>query len=112
MKYIDTHAHLNFHIYKNDLKDVAEKTKEGDVMVFNVGTQMDTSKKAVELAEEVFHDDSVNKLYKADACYAICYAGYKDSSEKMNQIAIKSADEGIETMLQFIKEEKKYLISC
>ncbi len=55
MKYIDSHAHMNFHIYENDIDDVIEKTKQDDVLVINVGTQQDTSKKAVELADNNDH---------------------------------------------------------
>ena len=55
MKYIDTHTHLNFHIYENDLGEVVERTKKNEITVFNVGTQRDTSKKAVELAEQYEH---------------------------------------------------------
>lgn len=55
MKYIDTHAHMNFVIYDDDRADVIERTKNNDVMVINVGTQQDTSKLAVELANQHEH---------------------------------------------------------
>jgi len=49
---IDTHAHLNFNAYKADSTEVIKRTLENDVWVINVGTQYDTSKKAVEIAEK------------------------------------------------------------
>ena len=55
MKYIDTHAHMNFVIYDEDRADVIERTKNDDVVVINIGTQEDTSRIAVELAEEHDH---------------------------------------------------------
>jgi TatD DNase family protein len=55
MKYIDTHAHMNFVIYDDDRADVISRTQQDDVMVINVGTQEDTSKLAVELAEAHDH---------------------------------------------------------
>lgn len=55
MKYIDTHAHMNFVIYDDDRLDVIERTKQDDVMVINVGTGQETSQKAVELAEKYDH---------------------------------------------------------
>lgn len=55
MKYIDSHAHMNFVIYDDDRADVVEKTKNDDVMVINVGTQQDTSKLAVEMADQHDH---------------------------------------------------------
>ncbi len=55
MKYIDTHAHMNFVIYDEDRADVIKRTKNDSVMIINVGTQQDTSKLAVELADQHDH---------------------------------------------------------
>ncbi|MFC1630253.1 TatD family hydrolase [Patescibacteria group bacterium] len=49
---IDTHAHLNFSAFKNDLDKVIRRTLENSIWVVNVGSQYSTSKRAVEIAEE------------------------------------------------------------
>ena len=49
---IDTHAHLNFNAYKGDLDEVVKRTLSESVWVINVGSKYETSKKAVEIAEE------------------------------------------------------------
>ena len=49
---IDTHAHLNFSAYKEDLEKVIKRTIESDIAVINVGSKYETSKKAVEIAEK------------------------------------------------------------
>ncbi|GAH20750.1 unnamed protein product, partial [marine sediment metagenome] len=49
---IDTHAHLNFDAYKADSEEVIKRTLENNVWVINVGTQYNTSKKAIEIAEK------------------------------------------------------------
>ncbi len=49
---IDTHAHLNFNAYKNDLDEVIKRTLTENVWIINVGSQYDTSKRAVEIAEK------------------------------------------------------------
>ena len=49
---IDTHAHLNFNAYKADFEEVIKRTLGNDVWMINVGTQYDTSKKAVQIAEK------------------------------------------------------------
>ncbi len=49
---IDTHAHLNFNAYKNDADEVIRRSFENDVWVINVGSQYETSKRAVEIAEK------------------------------------------------------------
>jgi len=75
-KYIDTHAHVNINAFKEDAEAVISKCKEEGVMMINVGTQQDTSKRSVELAE------------KYNNCYAIVglhpvhtSASYHDESE-------------------------------
>ncbi|OGZ26920.1 MAG: hypothetical protein A2365_02180 [Candidatus Nealsonbacteria bacterium RIFOXYB1_FULL_40_15] len=48
---IDSHAHLNFKSFEGDLKEVLERCRNEQVRVINVGTKLETSKKAVEIAE-------------------------------------------------------------
>jgi len=49
---IDTHAHLNFSAFKDDVNEIIKKTLENDVWVINVGSQYSTSKRAVEIAQK------------------------------------------------------------
>ena len=49
---IDTHAHVNFKAFENDAQEVIERALNANVTIINVGTQIDTSKKAVKLAEQ------------------------------------------------------------
>lgn len=58
-KYIDTHAHVNINAFKDDYKAVILRCADEGVAMINVGTQQDTSQRAVKLAEE------------NDNCYAI-----------------------------------------
>lgn len=51
-KYIDIHAHTNFKAFDEDRKETIERALSAGVMVMNVGTQIDTSRKAVEMANE------------------------------------------------------------
>lgn len=48
----DSHAHLNFSAYDKDLKDVIKRCNQNEMIVINVGSQLDTSKKACQLAKE------------------------------------------------------------
>ncbi|MEK7639844.1 MAG: TatD family hydrolase [Patescibacteria group bacterium] len=52
MPLIDTHCHLNFNAYKDDLDAVIKRTLDADMRVINIGTQRDTSKVAVDLAQK------------------------------------------------------------
>jgi len=49
---IDSHAHLNFNAFKDDLEKVIERCHKEDLYVTNVGSNYETSKKAVEIAEK------------------------------------------------------------
>jgi len=49
---IDTHAHLNFSAYRDDVDEVIKRTLDNNVWMINVGSQYSTSKRAVEIAEK------------------------------------------------------------
>ena len=51
-KYIDIHCHVNFKLFDGDREEVIRRALDNDTWLFNVGTQVDTSKKAVELAHK------------------------------------------------------------
>lgn len=50
---IDVHCHLNFHAYHKDVDDVIQRAfDKGITKIINVGTKIDSSQKAVSLAEQ------------------------------------------------------------
>ena len=49
---IDTHAHLNFEAFENDWRETAKRALDAGIQIINVGSNLETSKKAVEIAEE------------------------------------------------------------
>ena len=51
-KYIDIHSHVNFSAFDADRDLVLKRALENDTWIINVGTQIDTSRKAVEMAEK------------------------------------------------------------
>lgn len=51
-KYIDNHAHLNLNAFSTDYKEAIARATDAGVHIINVGTQRDTSKKAIQIAEE------------------------------------------------------------
>lgn len=56
-KYIDIHSHVNFTAFDHDRDEVIKRALDNKTWVINVGTQIDTSKNAVELAEK--YDEGV-----------------------------------------------------
>jgi len=51
-EYIDIHAHTNFSAYDADRKDVVQRALDAKIWIINIGTQQDTSKKAVYMTKE------------------------------------------------------------
>jgi TatD DNase family protein len=49
---IDIHAHLNFNAYKSDADKVISQCLENNVWMINIGTNFETSKKAVEISQK------------------------------------------------------------
>jgi len=49
---IDTHAHLNLPAFDNDWKETAKRALDAGIWMINVGDNLETSKKAVAMAEE------------------------------------------------------------
>jgi TatD DNase family protein len=52
MRYFDAHTHVNFVAYKDDREETIARAKDAGVGMNVVGTQFDTSKDAVALAEQ------------------------------------------------------------
>ncbi|MFH1200837.1 MAG: TatD family hydrolase [bacterium] len=51
-KYIDIHSHVNFTAFDADRDEVIKRALDNDTWMINVGTQVDTSKQAIELAHK------------------------------------------------------------
>lgn len=51
-KYIDIHSHVNFKAFDEDRDVVIRRALDAGTWVINVGTQIDTSKKAIEMAHQ------------------------------------------------------------
>src|ERR1700751_2361350 len=50
---VDTHAHLDFPDFANDLEDVLRRAEEADVRrVITIGTSIESSRRAIDLAEQ------------------------------------------------------------
>ena len=51
-KYIDIHSHLNLKPLSNDIEAVVLRMKEKGVLTITVGTDLETSKRAIEISEK------------------------------------------------------------
>ena len=49
---IDSHAHINFKEYQSDLKDVIQHSFDNQTWIINIGSNYETSQRAVEIARK------------------------------------------------------------
>src|SRR3989344_1935638 len=55
LKYFDAHCHVQFDAFDKDQNEIIEKMKEQEVAGIVVGCDFESSRKAVELAEQYEH---------------------------------------------------------
>ena len=68
---VETHAHLDYHDFANDLEDVLRRATDAGVMrIITIGTSVESSRRAVDLAEKypnVFAAIGVHPTYAENA---------------------------------------------
>src|ERR1051325_5706803 len=68
---IETHAHLDYPDFANDFEDVLQRTTEAGVTrIITIGTSIESSRRAIDLAEKyrnVFAAIGVHPTYAAEA---------------------------------------------
>ncbi|HEB01535.1 MAG TPA: TatD family deoxyribonuclease [Candidatus Portnoybacteria bacterium] len=82
---IDTHAHLNFKAFKNDFSQVIRDSLKQETWLINVGSQLETSQKAVEIAEKY-----QTGVYAAVGLHPIHVDDEEFDSEKYQELAKSS----------------------
>ncbi len=91
MKFVDTHAHLCFKAFDKDWMDVQQRTAEAGVGTINVGSQAETSAKAVHIAE-IFHGKPVWAAVGQHPIHAVRHAFepdvFRELAEKDGVVAI------------------------
>lgn len=76
-KYIDIHAHINFKAFDESRDAIISRALDNNTWVINIGTQYDTSKKAVEMT-----NDYKDGIYSTIGLHPIhTGASYHDESE-------------------------------
>lgn len=91
MKFVDTHAHLSFKAFDADWMDVQQRTIAADVGTINVGTQLETSAKAIHIAD-IFHERNVWAAVGQHPIHAIRHRfdplSFRDLAEQEHVVAI------------------------
>lgn len=131
--YIDTHAHVNFEKFQSDAESVIRKTLDQNIWMINVGSQIETSRRAIEFSHRYpsgvfagcglhpihalngsFHRDDFREMMNDPACVGIGETGLdyyrlpEDSEER--KIAIEKQKKIFEQHIAFSQELQKPLI--
>lgn len=86
---IDSHAHLNFNAFKDDLDKVIACCDKENIAVINVGSNYDTSKKAIEIAEKnnnMYAVVGFHPIYAQDENFSVLQ--YKSLCQSKKVVAI------------------------
>jgi len=78
---IDTHAHLNFNDFRNDFDEVIKRSLAEDIWMINVGSNYETSKRAIEIAEKY------NGVFAAIGLHPIHAKDEEFDKEKYKELA-------------------------
>src|SRR3989338_7492765 len=109
-KYIDIHSHVNFTAFDADRDEVIRRALDNDIWVINVGTQVNTSRKAVEIANQ--YKEGVYAIVGLHPIHTA--ASYHDEKELGPPLAHASNGQGLEGFTsrgeKFSKDEYRELL--
>lgn len=103
-KYIDSHAHVNINAFKDDWEEVMEKCSREGVAVINIGTQQDTSKRAVEIAKATENGYAIVGLHPVHTSPS--YHDEKELGENMQAFTSRGEKFDKEFYRELAKSEK------
>ncbi len=105
---IDTHAHLNFNIYKDDLDEVISHSLNNNIWLVNVGSQYSTSKRAVEIAkkypEGIYAAIGLHPIHAADG---FNHEKYKELAKSSRVVALGDIGLDYKSEYSSFKEKQK-----
>ena len=106
----DSHAHLNFQEFENDWRQIIDDCQKQNVWVANVGSQFETSKKAVEIS-----NNFEVGVYAAVGLHPIHVLGSKFHPEKFDREQYRQLIEASkkivaigETGIDFFHDDKNF----
>ena len=127
IKYIDIHSHLGFADYGQDLKEVIKRMEDSGVATITIGTDLESSKEAVKIADEneniwacigshpadkkdfVFEESDFKDLVQNPKVVAIgeCGLDYFRLEDEFNKGLSSRSEAGRgESLVEFVEREK------
>ncbi len=104
-KYIDIHSHVNFKAFDEDRNEVIKRALENDTWMINVGTQIDTSQKAVEIANQ--HEEGVYAIIGLHPIHTgVSYHDKKELGEGGKEFTSRGEIFNKESYRKLLKDKK------
>ncbi len=88
MKYIDIHCHLNFPEYDSDRDGVISRAQEEEVGMIIVGTDLESSKKAIEIAERYENIWATVGMHPTETAEAFEYEKFLELAKNKKVVGI------------------------
>lgn len=125
-EFFDIHSHLDFLDYEKDFQDVLKRMKEKKVWTITIGTDLESSKRAVKIAEENegifasigmhpldsgkqnFNEKEFENLAKNERVVAIGECGLDWSRIKNQELRIKEKERQIDLFKRHIEFSLKF----
>ena len=103
-KYIDIHGHINFAAYDADREAVIARAKDAGVAMVAVGSQYETSKSAVELANK--HDNIFAAIGVHPAHSSASHYDENEFGPEMRDFTLKGEDIDVAKYIELAKDPK------
>ncbi len=104
-KYIDIHSHVNFKSFDQDREAVIVRALESDTWVINVGTQIDTSRDAVEMANK--YREGVYAIVGLHPVHtSASYHDAKELGEGGKEFTSRGEDFDVDAYRELLKDRK------
>jgi TatD DNase family protein len=105
MKYVDSHAHVNFNSYKDDHDEVMRRSLALEIGIINVGSQYKTSARAVAMTEQYDNVWAVVGIHPLHLCaQKLEYVG--DDEVAVTEIEMSGEEYDSETYFKLAKNPK------
>lgn len=95
---IDSHAHLNFKVFEKDLAKVIKRSLDNDVWLINVGSNYQTSKRAVEISQKY-----EKKVFAAIGLHPLNIIQKSKSKSQNERLKSKNLEEILEVNFDYEK---------
>lgn len=103
---IDTHSHVNFKAFDNDVDKVIRRSLDENIWMINVGSQYLTSQKAVEIAGEykqgIYSSIGLHPIHAEDV---FDYEKYKQLAQSSKNVAI--GEIGLDYKKEYVSFKEK-----